>query len=282
MVDERQVGQSCRIVHFFHLAFLVVDFIRHVRHSGDYIHIKLATQAFLHDFHVQQSQEAATESKSERHRRLGLECERSIVELQFLERGSQVFKVFGIDGINTGKHHRLHFLKTFDGLIARIFHMGDGIAHLHFLRGLDARNDIAHITCRELVAWQHIHLQHSYFIGMILLFGVDKLHKVVLANSAVHYLEVGNNTAEGVEHRVENQGLQWSLGVALWRRNAFHYGIEHFLNSKSGLSACSKHLLALAAQKVHYLVFHLIGVCTVEVHFVEHGYYLEVVIDSHI
>ena len=63
------------------MALLVVDHVRHVRHGRDDVHVELAVQTFLDNLHVQKTEEAATETEAESHRRLGLERERRIVEL---------------------------------------------------------------------------------------------------------------------------------------------------------------------------------------------------------
>ena len=64
MVDERLFGQSRWIVHLLHIALFVVNHIGHVGDGGNDIHIKLSIQTLLNDFHVQQSQEAATKAKT--------------------------------------------------------------------------------------------------------------------------------------------------------------------------------------------------------------------------
>ena len=95
-----------------HHAMLVINVITYVGHGGNDIHVELTVQALLHNFHVQQPQEAATEAEAQGYRRLGLEGEGSIVQLQFLQAGTQVFVVLGRDGIDTGKHHGLHLFKA--------------------------------------------------------------------------------------------------------------------------------------------------------------------------
>ena len=52
-------------MHFLGAALLVIDHIAHVRHGGDDIHVELTVKSLLHDFHVEQAQETATESESE-------------------------------------------------------------------------------------------------------------------------------------------------------------------------------------------------------------------------
>ena len=85
--------------------------------------------------------------------------------------------------------------------------MCDGVAHLYFARGLDARNDIAYVACAQLVAWHHIHFQHAYLVGVVFLARVEEFHFVAFADDTVLNLEIGDDAAEGVEYGVENQGL---------------------------------------------------------------------------
>ena len=81
MVDERGVGQARGIVHLKHFAAFVVDSVAYVGHRGDHIHVELAAEALLYDFHVEQAEEAAAETEAESLRRLGRECQRGVVEL---------------------------------------------------------------------------------------------------------------------------------------------------------------------------------------------------------
>ena len=64
MFDFRLVGHARRIVYLAHLAVFVEDVVTYVGHGRDDIHIKLTVEAFLHNFHVEQSEEAAAESKA--------------------------------------------------------------------------------------------------------------------------------------------------------------------------------------------------------------------------
>ena len=156
MLYQRLLGQTRGVVHFLGITMLVIDHIRHVGHGGDDVHIELAVEALLHYLHVEQAQEAAAETEAEGYRRLGHEGERGIVELELFQRGAQVLIVRRVDGIDTGKHHRLDFLKTGDGLIAGLVDVGNGIAHLDFLGVLDAADDIAHLAGRELMRWNNV------------------------------------------------------------------------------------------------------------------------------
>ena len=93
MIYIRNVGHACRIVNLFCLAVMIVNHIRHIRYRGYDIHIEFAVKPLLNNFHVQQSQEPAPETKSECYGTFGRECKRSVVELQLLERRTQVFEI---------------------------------------------------------------------------------------------------------------------------------------------------------------------------------------------
>ena len=85
MVNHRWVWQSRRVVNLLLATLLVIYHIRYVRNGGDNIHVELAVQTLLHNFHVEQTEESATETEAQCHGTLRRECKRRIVELQLLQ-----------------------------------------------------------------------------------------------------------------------------------------------------------------------------------------------------
>ena len=282
MVYQRLVGQPRGIVHLLHFALLGIAHIRHVGHGGDDVHIELAVQPLLHDLHVQQAEEATAETEAQGHGGLGLEGQRGVVQLEFLQRGTQVLVVRRIDGIDAGKDHGFHLLESLDGRVAGAGHVGDGVAHLDLLRVLDAADDIAHVARTQFLTGYHVHLQHAHLVGIILHARVEELHLVALADDAVDDLEVGDDASERVEHGVEDQGLQGSLLVAHGMGYAVHDGIQYLLHALAGLAAGPDDVLRVTADEVYYLVLHLVGHGAGHVDLVDHGYDLQVVVDGHI
>ena len=69
MFNHRCFWQTRRIMNFLCISVLVVNHIRYVGHGSDDLHIELSIQTFLHDFHVQKSQESTSEAKTKCHRR---------------------------------------------------------------------------------------------------------------------------------------------------------------------------------------------------------------------
>ena len=87
-VNLRQIRHAGRVMHLYHTAIFGIDIIGYVRHRGDDVHIEFAIQTLLHDLHVQQAKESAAKTEAQRHGTLRLEGQRSIVQLQFLQRGT--------------------------------------------------------------------------------------------------------------------------------------------------------------------------------------------------
>ena len=282
VVDHRDVGHAAGVVHLHDMALLVEYLVRYVGHGGDDVHVELAVQTLLHNLHMEQSEETAAEAETQGQRRFGLEGKRGIVQLELLQRRAEILEVLGLDGIDTGKDHRLHFLETRNGLLARIGNVGDGVAHLDLARSLDARDDVAHVARTQFVARHHVHLQHAHLVGLVFLARIEELHLVALADDTVLYLEVGNDAAEGVEHRVEDQGLERCVLVAFGMGNAFDDGRQNLFHAHARLARCTDNLFALAAQQFHDFVFHLVGHGAGHVTLVDDGDNLQVVLDGHV
>ena len=74
-------GHAGGVVDILLLAIGEFYLVLHVGDSGDDIHVELPFKAFLHNFHVQQAEETATETETQSQRALGFKSERGIVEL---------------------------------------------------------------------------------------------------------------------------------------------------------------------------------------------------------
>ena len=160
--------------------------------------------------------------------------------------------------------------------------MSDGISHSHFFCVLYATDDVSYLSCRQLLPWHHVHLQHSNFIGSIFHSGVEELHFVALANCSVLNLEISNNASETVKHRVKDQCLKRSCRVALRMRNSFYYSIEHSFNTFSCSARSTEYVFSVTANEFNNLIFHFIGHSRWHVNFIYYWNYLQVMVDSHI
>ena len=282
VVDLHRVGHTGGVVHLDQRVVLVVDIVTHVRHRGDHIHVELAIETLLHDFHVQQSEETAAETEAQGHRRFGLEGERGVVELELFERSAEQFEVFRFDGVDTGENHRLHLFEARNGLGAGAFHRSDCVAHLDFGGRFDTAHDVAHVAAAQGLSRREIHLQHAHFVGLILAFGVHEEHVLAALDRTVYDFEVGDDAAIGIEHRVEDQSLERRVGIAFGSGNAFHNSAEDVVNPLARLTRSADDLFAFATDEFDDFVFHLLGHGVRHVALVEHGNDFEVVLDGHV
>ena len=58
-------GAAAGVMHFSHISLLVIDIVGNVGHSGDNVHVKFTVKAFLHNLHMEQPKETATETKAQ-------------------------------------------------------------------------------------------------------------------------------------------------------------------------------------------------------------------------
>ena len=117
---------------------------------------------------------------------------------------------------------------------------------------------------------------------MIFLAGGHELYEIVLADGAVHYLEIGDDAAERIEHGVEYKRLERSVGVAFRSRHTLYYGLQYGRYTLAGLSAGADYFLAPASEKIDYLVLNFVGVGALEINLVDNGDNLQVGVDGHI
>ena len=240
-----------------------------VRHGRDDVHVEFAVKPLLYDFHVEQSEESAAETESERERTFRLERERCVVELQFFERSAQILVLVGFDRIDTREDHRFHVLESGNRLLARCCDGGNRVADLHVARILDAGADVAHVAGADFVARRKFEFEYSDLVGIVFAAGVEELHHLALADSAVEDAEIRDYSAERIEYRVENQRLQRCVLVAFRSGNTAYYRFEYLFHSRTRFARCAENVVVFAAEQIDDLVFHLIDHSRIHVDFVQ-------------
>ena len=160
--------------------------------------------------------------------------------------------------------------------------MRNGITYLHLGRSFDTRNDISHITCRNLFGRLHIQFQHTYLIRIVFLTRIEETHTVIRFHRTINHLEIGDNSTEWIEHRVKYQALQWRLRVSLWRSNTFNDSIQNLRYAVASLSRATQYLLTLTTQQIDDLILHFLWHSRVHIALIHHRDNLQVVIKSHI
>ncbi len=160
--------------------------------------------------------------------------------------------------------------------------MGDGVPHFYFFRCFNAGNNVSHVATPYLFFGYQVQTENPYLVGFVFLARVDEFHQVAFTQAAVDDFVVCDDAAEGIEYGIEDECLQRRVGISLWSRHAPDDGMEDFLDANTRFSARADNIGAGNAEQLHDLVFHFVGHGAVEVDFIEHGDYLQVVLDGHI
>ncbi len=87
----------------------------------------------------------------------------------------------------------------------------------------------------------------------------------------VEYAEIGYDSSERIEYRVEDKRLQRAFVIALGCRHTLDDRFEHLLDALSGLARGEQNFLLLATYKVDDLILYLVYHRRVAVDLVEHG-----------
>ena len=151
LLDPRQIGQLRRILDLEHGAVAHQDLVDDGRRRRDEVHVVLALEPLLHDVHVQKAQETAAEAEAQRLRDFRLVVQRSVVELQLVERIAQRLVLVGLDRIEAREHLRLDFLESRQRRGRGSVRERDRVADLGRVDFLDARDDEADVARGELV-----------------------------------------------------------------------------------------------------------------------------------
>ena len=94
------VGKMGRVV-YHQFAFVAEgESIAHRWNREDKRYVKFTFQSFLHDFKMKKSEKSTAESEPQGCRRVLLEAEGSIIELQFIKGSSEVFVIIRGNGID--------------------------------------------------------------------------------------------------------------------------------------------------------------------------------------
>ena len=230
-LDGRGVRVIVRVVDHEHRAVGLRDAVDDARQRRDEVKIKLALEPLLNDLHVQHAEKAAPEAEAERDRRLRLERERGVVELELFERIAQVGVLRAVLGVNAAVDHRPRRAvagQRFGGGAGRL---GHGVAHARVFHVFDARREIAHVAAAELLARveadgpQVADLQH-----LVRRASGHHRHFHAAPERAGHDAHEYNDAAVAVILAVEHERLQRGVRVALRGGDVVHDVVEHGLN----------------------------------------------------
>ena len=236
MVDAGDVGQVLGTPYVNHLAVGLEDVVVHRGRRRDEVEVELALEALLDDLHVKQPQETDAEAKAKGHGGLGRPGERRVVHVELVEGVAEVLVLLGVHGEETGVDHRLGLAISRAGRGAGADGVGDGVAHAHALRILEAGDHIAHLAHGQLVDRCLGRALHAHAVAEEVLVLLHHVQLVVLADVAVKDAHRGHHTAILVKVRVEDEGLERGVSVSRGRGDEEHDGLEQVVDAFAGLT----------------------------------------------
>ena len=199
--------------------------------GGDEVEIKLALQPLLDDLHMQHTQKTASEAKTQRNRRLRLERQRRVVELQLFQRVAQVGVLRAVLSVDAAVDHRARGAVAGQRPGGGTGGFGHGVAHAGVVHVLDACGEVAHVAAgQRLTRVKPDRAQVPDLDDLVLRAGGHHGHLHVAPERALHHAHEHDDAAVAVILAVEHERLQRRAGVALRGRHVVHNVVQHGLN----------------------------------------------------
>ena len=254
------------------------DFVRDVRRRLHEVDIGILLQPLLHDFHVQQAEEAAAEAEAERVARFGLEFEAGIVDRELVERFAELLEVLAVGRIQAAEDHplRLFVAGQRGGRLA----VGDRhrVADVDVAERLDVADDVADLAGGELVAADAPRRELAELDDVVRRAGLQELDPRALADRAVHDADVRDRAAVLVVHRVEHHRLQHGVRIARRRRHALEHGLQHGFAVEARLRAAADDFVGIDRQRVLDFFLDFVDAGVREIDLVDHRHDRQIVL----
>ena len=151
MLDNSGVGIIVGVIHLYQGAVGLIHMVNNGGESGDQIQVELPLQALLDDLHMEHPQKAAAEAEAQSHGAFRLKGQGGIVELELFQGVPQVRILAAILGVDAAVDHRLGGPIAGQRLRGGVFGVGNGVAHLGVLDGLDGGGEVAHLPGLQCV-----------------------------------------------------------------------------------------------------------------------------------
>ena len=222
-LDDRAIGPSHSVTH--------------TRRGGDEVDVKLALEAFLDDFQVQQPQESAAESEAQRHRVLRLEVERAVVQTQLFERVAQQTMFMRLDRIEPGEDHRLDFLEAGQGFGRGVGDFRYRVADLGVGDRFDIAVQVSGLARGEFVARDRLRRLIAEPFHFERLAVGHQLDLLAHFEAAIEDAGENDHSAIRIEPGIENQRPQRRVRRAFRLRHEMDHRFQNVLDADAVLSA---------------------------------------------
>src|SRR5579862_4686723 len=226
----------CGAIHFNDVAADASDAITHAGRGGDEVEAELALQAFLHDFHVQQAEEATAEAETEGNGVFRFVEKGRVVELKFAESVAQRLVIVGEDGEQAGEDHGLGGFKS-GKRGSRAAGFDDGVAHAGVSDAFDVGDDKADVAGFEFLESDRLGSERAELFDFVNLVVGAETNLHVVGDAAFHQTNQHDRAAVNVKPGIEDERLQRILRAALGSGNAMDNGFEDVFYAEAAFGA---------------------------------------------
>ena len=269
-------------VNFEQLTAAGDDLIGHVGSGLDQVDIRFALQPLLHDFHVEQAEEAAAEAKPERIARFGHELEAGVVDRKLGQGIAEFGKVLAVGRIEPAVDHPLGRLVSGEGRSLFAVGNGDGIANVNLVDRLDVADQIADLSGMQALAGDLLGAELAQFLDFVVLSGLKITNLLALADAAFDHSHVGHRSAELVVVRIEDHRLGRLCLVAGGWRNPLDDCRQKLINVDSAFGADLDDFGRVDAEHLMHFLGDFFGTLVREINLVDHRDDLQVGIDCRV
>ncbi len=231
---------------------------------------------------MQQPEETATESESQRPGGLGLVGERAVVQPELLEGVPEVVELVRVDGIETAEHHRLGLTVSLQYVAGGTGRLGDGLTRPGLADVLDTGDEIADLTGTERGDGGVVGAPHPHLEGVVGGSGMHEPQSGSRCQVAVHHPQRADHAPILIEVGVEDERLERLVGVAHGRRDPLDDGIEELGDALAGLGRDAQDLIGGEPEHGFDLLGIGVGIRSGEIDLVEARHDLEVVLQREV
>ena len=283
VLDNGGVGIIMGVIHLDQGAVGLIHMINNGGEGGDQVQIELPLQPLLDDLHMEHTQKAAAEAEAQGHGAFRLEGQGGIVELELFQGVPEVRILAAVLGVNAAVDHGLGGTVARQRLRGGIFRVGDGVAHLGVLDGLDGGGEVAHLPGLQCVGGLIAQrLEVAALQDGILGAGSHKANGLTPAQGTLADTEIDHHTHIGVILAVEHQGLEGGVGVAVGGGDTRHDVLQNRIDIHAVFGGNLRGIQGRQADDVLHLLLGLQGVGGGEVDLVENGKNFQVVIQGQV
>ena len=241
-VDFRDVRQVGRILDHFHSAVLQHHPVHNAWGGGDDGQSEFPFQTFHDDFHVQKSQEAASEAEAQCGGGFRLEQEGGVVDLELFQCILDAFIFFAFCRIDSAVYHGLNLLVARHRFCCGILIQGDGVAHPGILYLLDGRADIAYLAGPQGSGRHMARCHDANFRDFIFLIGVHQADHIAHLHLSVEHAGVDDHPFIVIVYGIEDQCFQLAFRIAGGRRDRFHDLLQQVFDADAFLGRYQRRL----------------------------------------